>query len=393
MNGANNMDKKIKRLFVLGAGFSKPAGLPLGEELLAEIIDYVRNSDQIFHEHGGYFNQAIHEYEEYSQKEINEANIEEFIEFFDYRHFLGFRGILEGDSIYGGGIQSIIRVLISTVLSEKQKNIRNKKLYEEFVKQLSPDDIIISLNYDNLVEIFLDWKCRLFPPYLCKEELNSQHDQEVTLLKVHGSINWFNYRELLERVNQDQKKGSFHYGLTTDFIFNNQHDVVNLNPFIPWGFKPEIQTSLKDIYWVSVSDLDRYIKAYNSPLERTSSKSLPPAITHPVILSPSYAKLLYSQSIKDLFYGASFYGRDIDKIIIIGCSLTKYDRYIRQWLFDILLQYYGMSMTRKNILIISNANHCSKKRELKENYSFLGKERMDVDFGGFTEKSLSKIFN
>lgn len=379
----------MKRIFILGAGFSKPAGLPLGSELLQEIEAYIDDSSQIFLGHKDIVKRAISNYQEFSQQNINEINIEDLIEFIDYRNFLGMTGSLSDRS------QSTIRVLISIILNKKQQSISNEELYKKFVSQLSPDDIIITLNYDTILESFLNKqgiKYKLFPPYLCKERLNYPCVPGINLLKVHGSINWFDHNEYLERMKQDRLRNDISFsGPASDFVFNNQHDKLELNPVIPLNFEPLINTSLSDIYWISDSDLDRYTEAYNDPHGRTINH-FPPAITNPVILSPSYTKLLYSHSIKDLFYGASFYGRDIDKIILIGCSMTNSDSYIRQCLFYILRQYYGMYNNKKNILIINKASNRKQKRELKRNYSFIGKNRMDLELGGFTEETLSTIF-
>lgn len=422
---------KSKKIFILGAGFSQPAGLPLGTELLREISQYVNQpSSHAFRENVEIFNGSIETYCEYSKNDIDKEytknnldtskfrrlcaklygfvrcpgyferdsnpHIEDVIEFLDHQHFLGFHGSLDGDSQSSSTPQQIMRFFIATVLNQKLKSISKESLYKKFVGYLNPGDIIISLNYDTLLERFLDEEnieYRFFPPYLCEKRLNFPTKPGITILKVHGSINWFDYNEYMEIINRDKSDnhGTF-LGLSSDFIFNNQVNQLDLKPLIHPSFETIKNTHLKNVYWISPTDLDSYIEAYNSPFDRID-KGLPPARTHPVILGPSYTKLLYSQSIKDLFYGASFYGADADKIIIIGCSVGQYDRYIRQWLFDIGLQYYGTPKSKKNILVINRA--CDKKteEELKENYSFMGKDKVDYNFGGFAEGALPEIFD
>jgi len=424
---AKNNQKKI---FILGAGFSQPAGLPLGLELLREINQYVNaTSSHVFQENVEVFNGAIKDYCEYSKNDIDKEltrknldvskfqgiyaklfgfirrsgyfgrdpnpHIEDVIEFLDHQHFLKFHGSLDGDS-ESSISQQIMRFLIAAVLNQKLKCIRKKTLYKKFVGFLCPEDIIISLNYDTLLERVLEEEkieYRLFPPTLCEKRLNFSPKPGVTILKVHGSINWFDYseyRKIIDRNKRDNH-GTFQR-LSSDFIFNNQVEHLDLQPLIPSGFKTIKETRLKDVYCISPTDLDSYIEAYNSPWDRIE-KGLPRAITHPVILGPSYTKLLYSQSIKDLFYDASQYGADADKIIIIGCSVAQYDRYIRQWLFDISRMYYGRHKPKKNILVVNRPSARKVEKELKMNYSFMGKGKVDYNFNGFSEKVLPEIFD
>lgn len=139
------MEQNGSRLFILGAGFSKPAGLPLGTELLQEIVNYVNASDSgLFDEYRNLFQGALEEYQEYSKQQISEINIEEFIEYIDYRSFLNFFGSLNSPSRQGNDIQKVIRFLITMVLLKKQEQILNAQLYEEFVDNLTDKDIIIT---------------------------------------------------------------------------------------------------------------------------------------------------------------------------------------------------------------------------------------------------------
>ncbi|HEN5493959.1 TPA: hypothetical protein U6296_002918, partial [Legionella pneumophila] len=142
---------------------------------------------------------------------------------------------------------------------------------------------------------------------------------------------------------------------------------------------------------ISDQDLNKFIKVYNNPLGRIDNNEAP-ALTHPILLSPSYSKLLYSDSIKDLFYGAGFYGSDKEQIIIIGCSLVEYDKYIRQWVFDIVRQYRGMNHT-KEISIINYASRHKQKIGIQKNYSYLGTDKIKFIFDGFSEKSLAETLS
>ncbi|MFO2545684.1 SIR2 family protein [Legionella pneumophila serogroup 1] len=351
-------------------------------------------TNDIFSEYREMFIGTITEYQDYSNKKINEINIEEFIEYIDYQSFLNFYGTLNYPSKQGNDIQKVIRVLIATVLLKKQEQALNTNLYNSFAETLTNNDIVITLNYDTLIEYFLQKngkKFRLLPPWIYKDKLNFEPYDGVTLLKVHGSINWFNLNEYYEKQRTDNLNNP-HSLLPADFIFNNHgNDKPKLNPIVPMNIQPTIETNLKYLYWVSDQDLNKFIKVYNNPLGRTDNNEAP-AITHPILLSPSYSKLLYSDSIKDLFYGAGFYGCDNDQIIIIGCSLVDYDKYIRQWVFDIVRQYRGMNHT-KEISVINYASRQIQKIDIQKTYSYLGTDKIKFIFDGFSEKSLAGISN
>jgi hypothetical protein len=77
------------RIFVLGAGFSRPAGLPLGGELFTE----VRKRIELRHGLDTKFQRDVENYIEYRKActgvELleSEIDLEEFLSFLDIEHF------------------------------------------------------------------------------------------------------------------------------------------------------------------------------------------------------------------------------------------------------------------------------------------------------------------
>ncbi|HEN5561250.1 TPA: SIR2 family protein, partial [Legionella pneumophila] len=120
------------------------------------------------------------------------------IEYIDYQSFLNFYGNLNSPSKQGNDIQKVIRVLIAAVLLKKQEQALHKvpttNLYTKFTEILTENDTVITLNYDTLLEYFFKSKrkkFRLLPPWIYDKKMNFEPYSGVTLLKVHGSINWF----------------------------------------------------------------------------------------------------------------------------------------------------------------------------------------------------------
>src|SRR4051812_8467718 len=90
------------RLFILGAGFSQPAGLPLGPELLEEVRARVR----ALHLDAGWdgpLEEEIHEWQElYPSRELN---LESVLAYSHRKHFLGLIG---SDEHFDHGSRSIV---------------------------------------------------------------------------------------------------------------------------------------------------------------------------------------------------------------------------------------------------------------------------------------------
>ena len=77
-------------IFFLGAGFSQPAGLPLGKDLFSKVLEAAKEHGFYGGDfHGGEFKSDISEYLQYyyakTGNEIseNEINIEEFMSYID----------------------------------------------------------------------------------------------------------------------------------------------------------------------------------------------------------------------------------------------------------------------------------------------------------------------
>jgi len=81
-------------VYVLGAGFSKPAGLPLAPELW----DEVRRRGLRLSGRAEQFREDLEDYIEYRERcdgtilAVEEVNLEEFMAFLDVEFYLGLRG-------------------------------------------------------------------------------------------------------------------------------------------------------------------------------------------------------------------------------------------------------------------------------------------------------------
>ena len=196
----NRADNRRFRIFILGAGFSKHAGLPLGPELWQEI----RSRAHLLPGRAAKFQSDLESYIDYRRDcdgcELtpDDVDFEDFCGFLDIEHFLGLRG---SDTWSDDGNEGtiVIKTLIGQILAEiTPSSAAIPELYKEFAERLEPDDYLLTFNYDNLLESALDAigkPYRLFSDrYTEVGEYGATVDgsfEEVTILKLHGSIDWF----------------------------------------------------------------------------------------------------------------------------------------------------------------------------------------------------------
>ena len=133
--GLIRVDIKIPRcrLFILGAGFSKPAGFPLGSELLDDVRLRVRN---VFRRSGwdGALEEEIDEWKQlYPGKTLN---LESVLAYSHRKHFLR---VIGSDEYFNHGSRSIVeaRQAIQAILTERLPK-RTPLLYREFASQITP---------------------------------------------------------------------------------------------------------------------------------------------------------------------------------------------------------------------------------------------------------------
>lgn len=179
------------RLFVLGAGFSAPAGLPVASKLLNPVRQVIRSRFL------GYGTTRLdNEIEEYKQflKDTNpkkKFDFEEFGSWLDWQHTLLLN---EDDSdLYATMAGHQLRWGIGGVL-HKRTPAEIPKVYLEFARLINPTDSVVTFNYDLLLERALEEVGKPYRRFPMRYEMPERtlvavdNTKEVTLMKLHGSI-------------------------------------------------------------------------------------------------------------------------------------------------------------------------------------------------------------
>lgn len=173
---------KRNRVFVLGAGFAAAAGVPLTATLLDKTMRKFAD------ECPGIFARV----ESYAQESIDDTSSSpdySAIDFSDLCTFLEYIELRE----YGGGERwkdagsreklALRFYLAKTLVEHTPLPHELPELYIEFAAELHKGDIVISFNWDPLLEVALR---RLEKPYT----YNFEEQNSIKLCKLHGSVNW-----------------------------------------------------------------------------------------------------------------------------------------------------------------------------------------------------------
>jgi len=209
-----------KRVFILGAGFSKMAGMPLATDLTDLVLTKFREDDlEDALEWLGYLQQSIEWLGDSKSKSIN---IEEVFDLaaFDIElckmkqqmHPFG-RNIGDTPWQYAEDIKAWLSYMVDDlrdVIWEEQKKAKLNQI-EEFASHLNSDDVVLTFNYDTLLEESLEQQNKKWH-YGFKQKGGTG----VKILKMHGSINWVMVRR--------EQKDNFEYPLLFEKCDKNVED-------------------------------------------------------------------------------------------------------------------------------------------------------------------------
>jgi hypothetical protein len=366
------------RIIFIGAGFSANAGLPLGAELFREIrkdIDATYGSDSKFEK-------DLADYLEYRRRcdgkhlLADEVDMEEFLSFLDIEHSLGLRG-KDTWSVEGNEGQLMIRRSIGKILLSRTPR-RLPDEYKRFAEGLTGSDWVFTFNYDIILERALEevgLPFRRFPDRNLKVgPLSAIPDNrdELVLLKLHGSLDWFDRSGFEEKMAVANAFPKPHIP---------QHSIFGEGKFIPYVPLVEGPRDSSD----PLNKIYRITKPHWFYDERVMDCA-------PFILSPSHSKLLYIQPLSRFFRSLGKFGVQELGLGIVGYSLPQHDDYARQIVYRIATNYQhqlpdwvsGEGLGKTPVRILDFKREEEGIERLKERYRFLDWSRTELCTGGLT---------
>jgi hypothetical protein len=368
-------------IYILGAGFSKPAGLPVADELWKEVVRRALPMS----ERAAKFRTSLENYTEYQRRcfgkglTIETVNFEQFCGYLDIEHHLGLLGS-DTWSAEGNEAQVIIKTLIGQILTERTPSSNTMpQLYIDFAKQLKPYDRILTFNYDILFERALD--AAGVPYRLYPDRYETVHRdgsgtidwqrEEVVVLKMHGSVDWFD-KTTFNWLQEDARFHGHHGFVPHDAIFNSN---LRTTPLVE-GPRPH-DDPIANVH--RLVDVEAF---YRNPALFLST---------PRLINPSTAKVVYASRFSDFWRGLNFMGGANFRMVIIGYSLPEHDDYARQVIYEIVDNYQRVPLKmvsvgileRDPLLIVDLRRDDAAIADIKSTYSFVDWSRAELHLDGF----------
>ena len=339
-------------LYILGAGFSVAAGLPMAEELWKEVYRRaVRMTGRAER-----FRRDIDDYIEFKERaegrrlQRDSVNFEEFLGFLDIEHYLGLRGS-DTWSEDGNESQVIVKTLIGQILTERAPRPDSiPSLYLRFVEKLQPWDRVITFNYDILLERACE---RVGKPYRLAPmrytsivgnsgSIDPSCYDEVAILKMHGSLDWFSRKSYRFRQESALRDGFSGY-VPDDPVFNSPRNFLTA----PIVAGPRFEDDpLREVH--RVLDIERL---YSDP---------PFFLSTPTLIAPSTTKVVYAHQLEDYWRGMGRDGGHSFRMVIIGYSLPDHDEYARQVLYRLITNYQDIPARRIELYERERTAHCGR---------------------------------
>lgn len=376
-------------IYILGAGFSRPAGLPLAYELWPEIRRRAKVANERARQHFEKDLQAYIAYKRECDGQVlspDNVQFEEFIAHLDVEHYLGLRG--SGTwSQDGNETQVLVKTLIGEILTERTPEVKDiPKLYLDFARLLKPSDVVLTFNYDVLLERALDAAgvaYRLFPSrYQSVGEGQAEVDDskdEVVVLKMHGSVNWFDRTQY-----DDLERGRLERGLPPGHGHPVFDKAEELGAKLLTDGPRRSSDPLQRVYRVA----DTATLYMSGLLFRAT----------PVLLNPSPLKLVYSSIFQEFWKGLGSDGGLNFGMTIIGFSLPPQDEYLRQVMHRLVTNYQtkhwddGFLDQRKSPLVmIDFRTDETSRRDLLDRYRFIDLSKALTLWDGLNEEALATL--
>jgi hypothetical protein len=347
LRGILNQYFEINRVFILGAGFSYPAGLPLTNELL-QLIHTQASQMQYGDSPWGQADRLINELKYYyPNTEFTHEKIQsgEFNEQIDIEEFLSFTSadssfLYPGDKLsqHGSYFISFCKKWIGEILLTKQIGLLNRlpQFYHDFVTNLD-NSMILTFNWDTVLETLLESNSIPYRYQLNSKDYESRN-KSIPLIKMHGSIDWIS--------------------------------------------KPKVSIREEHLKFESIGDeFTNIVKA------KGKLKDFYERMHYPWIVLPNYDKITQLSQYGKTWETPIRYLNDNLEVVIIGYSLRQDDFHSRSFIYPELVH-----QSRKGHLkvkVVDYAESIEKENAIKER--FKGVENCKFWFNGFSREALNFI--
>jgi NAD-dependent SIR2 family protein deacetylase len=346
-------------VFVLGAGTSRPDGVPLQRDMLPTILSGgIKEIEES--EIGKIVSGFIKDNFEFNPETKSYPQLEAVFGFLDY--FLE-RNESLSSQYSQEKLQEIkeylIKIIHYTVNFQTDKTSQHYKVFWKSIIDINPNTSIITLNYDTLLEQAFEFffKTHGYIDY-CIPLMNYE---KLSELKQYNF--WINPRE---PVFVDENENPFPFKIVKLHGSLNWKycNCCNQTLLTPWDRKIDLNKGK----FLGYTFPDKQEYEYRCPLDGTEFQTL--------IMPPSYLKLLHHPIITQLMNEASREIRNAKKIVFAGYSLSDADLHIKA--------LFKKSLTPEKEIFVINPK---KKESFELNYKSLNRSAqfIELPFEEFVE--------
>lgn len=335
-----------KRLYILGAGFSAPAGIPLTNDLLplvfAEAAKIQTPDTNSALGHAQILLDELNLYFPGIQFDPDRLLNGKVPKEFDFEKFLTYASVIStcqegtGEQLdeHGNMFISYLKSWTATAIHEQQAKAMRElpALYTAFAQSMQ-DAVVFTFNWDTLLEhafALSDTRFNLDRGTYCEPPT-------VLLLKLHGSIDWFSGEGPLRK------------------------SWMNL---LPLGKSMPSIARASD----SFDDLPRYYRAGMTPW----------------IVLPAFDKTYQIAKYDDLWQMLYLLLQNELEVYIIGFSMRADDYHTHAIIYPQLVQ--GAQEGRIRVKVVDLASSCRAKRKIEKRFAHIPNRKFWFD--GFTEGCL-----
>lgn len=334
-NTKNRFEEYVRnnRLFFLGAGFSAAAGIPMTNQLLAAAMErFQEESSGLFECVDGYVRDC---FQLQDAPDYSHLDLSQICTFLDYQELREYGGG-ERWSDAGSRENLAFKYYLAKEVALRTPAVEAlPELYRKFAEQLHPGDIVISFNWDTLLELSI-------------EAVGQRYSYEITegaigIFKLHGSINW--RLGTPDKAVGDWKSMKFTDSMMKEEIYYTD-DLVRPHS---WRFIPH-----------------------------------PLGEIQPFIVLPGFGKAFDVRKLAPLWYKPEAAFAFTHDVVIIGLSLSPDDFIVRSFFLDNLPHVGTHARAQERTITIVNSDP-----GVRGNYEFMaGNKHVNFRFEPFSIQHL-----
>ena len=264
-----------RRVCIFGAGMSASCGIAVAKDILREAVVRLSRRDSERAE-------RIHKllrylYPGFQNLVLNYPNIEDFLNLLQMAKLFNTEDFIESSLWSETKIQDVERITLKAVTDyiwEQMQQNQGMEVIKQFIMEwVRAGDTFITFNWDLSLERALEDNAKN-PSFWYSYPPNSSDDESVTVLKPHGSVDWYRKTDLPQkRLKGRVQTLDESVSVFTRFDFSEIPEMANCTPVIvpPVAAKDFSHDILKrtwqGVYRAVSRATNLYIFGYSLPKE------------------------------------------------------------------------------------------------------------------------------